>query len=170
MRKVVALILVLGMASLANAGYEIAVSGTSAEVDNVGLAATYQGFFAVIGITGEVGVSGGMVGPQAPDLTGVYGPINDGSGIDALFPTGNGIYGSISSSSIATGSPLPLGIFIDQIVLEYTPGPKESPIQLWALNEDGTVGDLLAEGTVMVIPEPATLAILGLGALLLRRK
>jgi len=108
-------------------------------------------------------ISGGaVVKPPAPDAT----MLDPGMGL--VTPDGGlGIYGFIGSMTIPQTS-APAGTYINGIVF-HCEGPADAIVHLYTTVDGGSYA--LAD-TLLVhqIPEPATIALLCLGGLLLRKR
>jgi hypothetical protein len=111
-------------------------------------------------------ISGGVyhVGP-APDLSKPLG-----AGNDQFFPGSGGIYGQFMCMTV----PGTAGIFVDYAVLHCEgPGgipPHDTVIQLWTTADDWESVQMQDQVIIHCIPEPATIALLSLGGLLLRKR
>ena len=104
------------------------------------------------------GVAHPAPGGPAPDLTAVLG--DDLSGV-----FGNpGVYGQIMCMALAGGP----GVFFDDIVF-HCEGPGDVVIQL-IFTPDGATLTLCDQVIIHQIPEPATIMLLSLGGLLLRKR
>jgi len=110
---------------------------------------------------GSATIAGGVVhiGP-APDLSWMLNPDQ----YDPFFPGHGGAYGQIMSSTNVAGP----GVYFDEIRF-HCDGPGDVILQLYSSQEEGV---FVLEDTVIIhqIPEPATIALLSLGGLLLRKR
>jgi hypothetical protein len=162
MKKLLILMLVLGMASIANAyltpltigpdDIELHLSGTTITVVGLSALQTPNGF--------------GLYEEDAPSQGTVSGPVA------ALSAAGD--LGAITLQSAYNG--------VDCSTLESPGGAGTCTAGNWFTFEySGSVGDMInlydydvsyddAVGQVEVIPEPMTIMLLGLGGLLLRRR
>jgi hypothetical protein len=172
MKKLLVLMLVLGMASLANAG--LVLNPTSIIVD--------EGLSAPVAISTDAAISSGvgeqyllLVGPAGISITADVATAISGdcfimNAADAgvAGPGGqDGVYGGVFNfgATYVAGSTIFDGITVTGL----TAGQYVAT--LYNVDFDGvTITGTAGEIAVTVTPEPATLAILGLGALLLRRK
>jgi hypothetical protein len=158
MRKLVVLMLVLGMASLANAAivssiqlldnggglYSIILpSGMSNVIDSSG------GYFFVTGVN----PLSGAVNAGAPDASGVLGNSAD-------FGFDPGVLGFIGSYAAIWSAPA------NSIPIISLAGTAPA-IRLYTISDEFTNPVLRSE---ILVPEPATLALLGLGGILLRKR
>jgi len=162
MKKLLVLVLVLGMASLANAGIlsDISLSMSGSTVTVNGLAATTAYFANGFGIYVPGGaaspvISNVAIGSAAGDLGKVlwYGNSTDYAGYNGFdaFPGQSGQGANVAIGTWAT--------------FTYA-GAVGDKLDIF----DNAISATQRVGQLTITPEPATLAILGLGALLLRRK
>jgi hypothetical protein len=184
MRKLLVFMIVLGLASIANATLQISVSGNNdpaqseytltepSAVLNLGIwtddtiqAGYGEGYWALTAQTSQVAISGG-VNLFAED-PGIF-ISDDAAGAGVQLPSGeNGVYGAVVLallSNIATGSTI-----YNEINLHCEGGMGDVILTLWA-NAEATPESI---DTVIIhqIPEPMTMTLLGLGGLgLIRRK
>jgi hypothetical protein len=187
MRNLVVLVAVLSMASLASAGYLISVDGVVNPPDSEIRVLPSQNVFLDIhgdGATPNVALwmilqsteqgkitpgtmSGGtllytgslaaLTQYQAADLGTFF--------VDLGYQgvTGNTLYVELFDGAVPPKTTL--GTVVDWITF-HCEGPGDVLVTLF----DGATGAVYDTQIIHQIPEPATLAILGLGALLLRRK
>jgi len=158
MKKLLAIVMVLGLATVANAAMSLHLNGTALEIWTSGDTAAAMSF-ALLGK-----VSGGALASTALSAdTSLFGP-NDMSGNGyGLYAAGGaeGISGSIALSLTATA--FPTGVAISGIA--YQGGPA----LLYLVDPDtlDITGDPL-EGSI--VPEPITMSLLGLGGLVALRR
>ncbi len=171
MKKVLVLALVLGVVSLANASLDLAtVNGVDYSVDTASQTVTISGenvigFFMVLVPDAGTLFWQQELGPGDPPRIMIYPP-DPYPPID--YPGAIIVSGSTGT---ATGVDGPFMAFT------YSGGTTEVTILdeiEWGLGDaviyfEGDISTALADYTI-TIPEPATLALLGLGGLLLRRK
>lgn len=184
MKKLLVLLVVASLTALAS-GMDLTIAvGTDTGVtevtihpsDTLVLAINASGFAQGDGISfGIIGdalglVSGGIVvSPPAPDATFIdTDPANQEP--FAEMYGGVGIYGGIDTFATSPTYSAPGGLYIDQIAF-HCEGLGDSIVQLITTLdfETYTVIDTLIVHQVPV-PEPATIALLCLGGLLLRKK
>ena len=170
MKKFLVLTLVLGVASLASAG--VLTAGLEYEVDTVAKTITITG-------TDLVGFSFGVLQADAGAVSGIdtglfttggTGSAAEDLGLDYAYGVGAlvGASGSDTSGNGITGVAFTLGYDAGATTITILPEDQWGLGDASASFKDGSSVDLT--GFVMNIPEPATLALLGLGALVLRRK
>jgi hypothetical protein len=184
MKKMLILMLVLGVVSVASAAVmtlQISVNGVqnptdsqifvlpsqSAELD-VWTPNGYDGVDTYFGLvlSDATAGNGTIVGgtchiPPAPDLSSMVFDMSE------FFPGDGGVFGFIGSS---TGVATAAGIYFDQILF-HCESTADAVIQLWS-NTGAEGAPFILEDTVIIhqIPEPATIALLSLGGLLLRKR
>jgi hypothetical protein len=196
MKKMLTLMVILSVASLAGASLQISAGGNwnpaDSEIYVLPSQTTTLGIWTDASIPAGISfalvcnTSGGTIS-VSNEGTEYVGPIKGTGGTDG------DIMGFIYSPAVANGLPLPegedgafggIGVFagtgivyvepgvllFDNIVF-HCEGPGDTVIKLYMLsNEDMSI--IGTEDTVIVhqIPEPATIALLCLGGLLLRKK
>ena len=162
MKRVLVLALVLGLVSAANAAVTL-VDGPADPID-IGATATimvnnsddggYSGWLEIVDPT--VADFDGM-----PELTAAGNP--DGSSTVVLYPE----YGAWYEFSVISFSPTSPVLAGDHVVAKVV-GVGEGTTALNLYDGDGET--LLQSVAITVIPEPMTIALLGLGGLLLHRR
>jgi hypothetical protein len=166
MRKLIVLMMVLCMASLANAAIMSSIAIVDNGDDTYGInlpsgmnsvADGSGGYWVLIGVEVTSGALTATI-PAALDLSGIYGD----AGETGVFPVGIGVVGIFASGATAAWTAAP-GIYADSFIAKA----GATVLQLYTL-DDGVANPELVD--IMLIPEPATLAILGLGGLLLRKR
>ena len=192
MKKLLILMLVLGMASLANATvtyqYRDAAGTTPISVVNVSISTNFtvvvSGLAADMGLTGGVYDNNDWFNPGGlVDFTGYAIVPNSGTGsLDGTSPRAGNLanithFGTMDGYTFtiddledadATNDPESGDFFVfDLSVLGgATSGSFTIDILDSGNNDIGDVGG----GTMDIVPEPMTIALLGLGGLLLRRR
>ena len=164
MRKLLVLMLVLGMASLASAtlvtvgnvdwevvGTQLIGTGTATGVYDV--IVTYQDGTNAFGLP----VTDGMLtlDTSADDGAGTWDEAGDGSSISDWYGMWNVYAGEITAETQV----------VDEVWFSFDIGAtEETTVNFWDNGEYVTT-----IGTI-IIPEPMTMALLGLGGLFLRRR
>jgi len=180
MKKLLVLLMVLGLATAANAALQISVGGNTA-VEEITLEASDElilDVFSAIAIpygSGDDWAGWGLIVESAQaTITGgvsvfigtepgvVIGPIDD-YGVPHSADT-QGVGGAITViNSIGPGA------IFDEILFHCL-GPGEATITLFGTMDYETVTVLDTIIVHQIIPEPITMALLGLGGLFLRRR
>lgn len=155
MKKLLVLLLVLGITSAASA---VTVSQPAPPDLSVVVGGELAGDLYLI-LSSDGALTGITLGADAPDLSGYAGPTSDLAGM-GLFPDGFvGEYWVMASSQ----NPYPLtGTFLTAMG-----GAVGDLVNLSWFDEAGGMGDL---GTIILVPEPMTIAFLGLGGLMMLRR
>jgi hypothetical protein len=157
-----ALVCVLGLVSGASA--DLTLVGVPSEPIDIGetititlansVGGTYSGWL-------EVGTPAVATFDGAPEFTAAGDP--SGASLMKSWPE----YGAWYEFSIASFPPSPAIEAGDHILIHIV-GVSEGTTTLNLYDSDGET--ILDQCTIAVIPEPATIALLGLGGLLLRRR
>jgi len=180
MRKLLVLMLVIAMASMANAALHISVNGdpnppdwfyrlVSSETASLDIwtdadIPTFGGeYWALVTNTTRATISGGV--SIYPDCLIWDGAAN--AGIPGLPPGADGVWGVITLDTVPS---IPAAsVIYDLIVMHGTGGAYGPVVELYRTDFQTSI---LVDSVVFrsPIPEPMTLALLGLGGLLLRRR
>jgi hypothetical protein len=165
MKKLLVLLVVLGITSLASAeimsAMEIvynagavsinAPNGMSSVVDNSG------GYWVLIGVDATSGALAATL-PASLDLSAIGGDAGD----TMLFDVGSGAYGWFVASSTSAWTAAS-AIYADSFTVQQ----GVTTLYLYTLDDAAENSTLI---DTYIIPEPATIALLCLGGLLLRKK
>ena len=193
MKKFVTLLVVLGLASAANAGLltgvQISVNG-SLDVTEITIAPSTTLVIDVHVVADQEGLGYLLISPDDAaygawyDDLGSYvtGKYENGSGAGDGYPGEFAAKGDFpgSTARVDLGAPFGFGydfIIAGSVTTPQLPGGKafeylyhceaEGETIIWVLDEEGTELDRV---TITQTPEPMTIALLGLGGLFLRRR
>jgi len=163
MKKLLVLTLVLGVASLAAAGIDLStINGLSYEVSG-----------NTVTIMSSIGVAGYGIALQAEagDITNVVVPAGFGTVNTKGYMYGgawDGVGASVGTAATVTGTIL---------AIDFTPGTSminfvysNLAFDAPRINVGSDAYDLTGYSMTIGIPEPATMALLGLGGLFLARR
>ena len=190
MKKLLVLMLVLGVATLASAGLQISVGGVKEPVDTeiiLNLSDTieldiwtdtdvmpFQSENWALVVSGDYGtICGGVAAYTAAGVTNNVGPCADNADV-MPDPPQDGVWGALANIS-PTYTPIPADTTLIDSIIFHCEGPGDAVIQLYSIVSGEPFGDI-SGGTLLdtVIihqtPEPITMALLGFGGLFLRRR
>jgi hypothetical protein len=164
MKKLIFLILVVGIASAANAmtlHLTTDLYAATLDIDCIdGYIVGDDIYWALVGDTSEITFSGGSVGAAAPAYTGIYGYDAQVQGFCSA-PL-DGVWGYIGDIPGTSTGP---GTYIDEINWTLV-GTYVTNVYLIGTTDFRTYTTLYQ----LFVPEPMTLALLGLGGLFLLRR
>lgn len=186
MKKLLVLMLMLGLATSANAiVLQISVGGDPAPVDSqIWLeqsqelvldihAAGHSGtsaddvYWAIVVDSADAHITGGMViKPPAPSMSSVLGGTARANYFPGLLGNEDGPWGSIAS---APGETAPAGIYYNDLIFHCDKAEGDAVIRLLTTQyfDQATIQDTLI---IHQVPEPMTVALLGMGGLFLLRR
>jgi len=187
------LLLILGLASLASATLQISVGGNQEPVDSEIVvdapsgelildiwtdtaisAGVGEGYYALVCLPAGASITGGV--SQYPTEPGIahYGGTDPGldppaslSGLPGMPAGTEGVWGSIIITGVIPNVPVG-GTIIDDILFHCN-AEGDVIVQL-VYSPDYMTGSIVDQVTIHQVPEPMTIALLGLGGLLLRRR
>lgn len=166
MKKLLVLMMVLGIASAANASLLISVDGVvDSDVEIAPSTYVTIDVFSDGQTIADTEVYMMIIGPATLDISAgtVYGEL--GVPIEKLIDLGDGLYYiDLVIPAAPVVPPIPEGVVVDLITF-HCEGPEDVTILLGS-----TPGGSEFDTQVIVQPEPMTIALLGLGGLFLRRR
>ena len=191
MKKFLILVLVLGMTSMAGAALQISVNGNPEPVDseiiiapsdelildiwtNTAIALGGSGEYILVVDTSLGEISGGhgtFVSPPDPEgwSSDVQGETEDFPAV--IPPEGmEGIFGTYANFDFTTFQAIPAGTVIADGIVFHCEGVGDAVIYLMVAADGVPSTEVLDTVIIHQIPEPATIALFGLGGLLLRRR
>ena len=167
MKKMLVLLLVLGVAGMASATLSLATNAISLTVADapVTVAATLDAATAAQAVES-------VVGNYAVNITGISMSIAAGSGVDPGFvgisPVGGAYAGYVATNM---GNPAGFGAGAEILLITIDGlAVGTYDINIWNTAWSASSTDLEDTLTVTVTPEPITMGLLGLGGLFLRRR
>jgi hypothetical protein len=181
MKKLLVLLILVGLTSMASAALQISVDGVQEPVDSeIWLEPSdtiYLDIWTDTDITPGNGEWAGwalVVNPANGSISGGMPVVSDAGIViydDALgngFPSSpeNGVWGMLALSElsiITAGSTI-----YDEIIFHCESEPDDAIVHLYGTND--WVTPILLDTVIIHQPEPMTVALLGLGGLFLRRR
>ena len=176
MRKLLILMVVLGVASMANATLQISVDGNQDPADTEYTVLPSEEIILDIWTDADIqaGTGEGYYFMAADPLLATI------SGGVSLWPGDVTHYGTGSSSYVAGEGPwggitmttaplIPTGGTLVDEILFHCESEEDAVVSLYFTTDFGTF-DLIDTVTIHQIPEPMTMVLLGLGGLFLRRR
>jgi len=175
MKKLLVLVLVLGLASLAGAAivspmdlvanealdtFSIVLTGNTNANGMDSVIDGQGGYWILLGVDTDSGAinlaHSAML--EILEKSAIYGDVGD----TGLFGAGSGVYGAFYTLTMGAWT-AETGTYANGFTLQE--GATE--VSLYAVDDAGTLATLVE---TIIIPEPATIALLCLGGLLLRKK
>ena len=162
MRKLLIFMLVLGIASIANATYVLSYDG-SIDVSTDSSGGPWEDYWILVCPTVDAVISGGT-NTTALDLSQVW---TAEVASDYTVPAGqDGTVGVIASSTLtATFTGVTDTLILENFTVTWQSGKTETTATLYR-----TDGSTNTYESSLLIPEPMTIMLLGLGGLFLRRR
>jgi len=186
MKKVLALVLVLGMASISSAALNLSLNGQVApaevtlfpsdtlilgiDTDTAYAADTGASFYIVVDAMTASFDESKFVGTHAANTSMAYtvASLSD-AGVVLPLPAPevqDGMFGNLTGFGVS----IPVGKFIDNLIF-HCEGEGDSIIQLWLADDGYAPVEVVGSILVHQVPEPMTMSLLALGGLsLLRRR
>ena len=171
MKKLLILMLVLGMASMANAAMQIIdnLDGTVDVQTDIELTTSDYYYMTLVGDTTKVTVSGGQVETSLQALNGTDWDLSIGDdAVGTGYPVVSGMNGIYMTEALYSGTFAADTTLFEGIDWTLVGGTTVTTIYLYRVP-----GDFSGPGTVessLVVPEPMTVLLLSLGGLFLRRR
>jgi hypothetical protein len=191
MKKLLTLVLVLGLTSMAYAiptGWQISVGGNPEPEDSTIILepsdiiildiystlpitpGSGEGYWALVASEACATISGGYAVPEHADyFIEIYDDAKGAGGMP--IPDGpqgpeNGVWGQ----TFTFGAEIPPGILYDGIEFHCETDNGPTVVTLYQITDNWELGEILDQVVIHQIPEPTTMALLGLGGLLLLRR
>jgi hypothetical protein len=177
MKKLIVLVLVLSMATIANAGLKIGVGG---QIDPQDTSITLRPSDEVVISVYSDGIGTletevymlSVTGLGVIDVSNAINNVNSNANHDTVLAVGDPIPGQLIFMDMITVSvpptAFPVGTMIDQLIFHCEGVNLQNPDVLLTLT--GDVTGVFDTQVIHQIPEPMTMALLGLGGLFLRRR
>ena len=185
MRKLLVVLLVFAMSSAASAALQISIGGDPEPIDSEiwltpsqtitldvwtdapivsGVRPDNQ-YWALVAQTSCADISGGMAVISDDDWSFDIG--DDAAGMGVPVGQGeNGVWGYI----VTFGPDIPVGVIFDEILFHCVIDNGPTDIILYELDDGGGMVGIWDTAVIHQLPEPATIALLGLGGLALLRR
>jgi hypothetical protein len=166
MKMLTALVLVLGLASAANAALSLSIidngDGTFGIMQTVTFTAPADNtYFMVVANTAGTIPTGGVITAAAPGNSFIYdGAVDAGAPVPVNM---DGVWGYIGKV-LPSGKDFPGGLYIEDIQC----APRVT-VQLYTIDDNWEFATPMGKA-VTLTPEPITVLLLGLGSLFLRRR
>ncbi len=181
MKKVLVLLSVLALVAMANAmvlSISSDITGPLLPSDTINLGVEADGFaqgdgafWGIIVASGPGSVSGGVVVmPPAPDASMILDPADYADLAEMFGYAGaSSVFGSIDTFQASPSYTAPGGLYFDEILFHCDGEGDVLVLLVTTIDfEEYVVADSLVIS--QQIPEPMTIALLGLGGLLLRKR
>ncbi len=167
MKKVLVLAMVLGLASLSNAAFQLSVVPGTPGASTIAISSTTdivpaggdEMYWALMIEGGTGTLSGGVAVPS-----GIGFDLQLNGDISSSGLSGNGIWGTL----FTTGGPIPAGVLFNNINL--TGAVVGTVINLREIKADFSDFEPGNIASFTIVPEPVTMSLLALGGLCLRRR
>jgi hypothetical protein len=178
MKKLLVVLMVLGMASMANAMLQISVNGQLDVPDTEIVLLASQTAMIDIHSDGlpvgppaaaDLGTFLTIAGPGTLDITAATNVLWPPGAPDSVFWWNETDVFMDLTQVIVPPPPIPQGVMVDNMIL-HCEAPGDVILTLWG--QDSVRGMELYDTQIIhqLIPEPITVALLGLGGLFLRRR
>ena len=182
MKKLVVLILVFGVASMASAGFQISVNGDPEPVDTEIILLPSETLELDIWTDADIPFMADqlwmcVVDTTAATITGGRSLI-EGSPVHGPAPSSHvippagmaGMWGNVinlNMTPIAAGT-----VVVDSLIIHAEGCCCDAVVQLWEVIEDVGTAGVLFDQVIIHVPEPASMILFGLGAavLLIKRR